>query len=351
MSCFKYIFITLIIIVDFLFFTNPVSTSDLNKNLLLPILKIAIVNSYDINHVCGSPQTQGIIRGLTKLDSKYQLDIQVWYMKTDVTFTTPDKIEYISKRVIDDIKSFNPDHIFTIDDTAFKNVGMHFSNTHKIFFSGINKPFNEYLIAEDIDSLNFCGVEEYLELDKFFKMISKIEFYPYKFWILADTTTSSFYLAQNYKSEIKKHSSFLSEIISISKSSELRSILSKLQNEKKGVIIYAFQSLIDDDYNITKTKKSLLPDMLKYNKSHLELCENCYYAKRGISLTLSPDFYKMGSDVSEMFVKYIETNIFQSSIIKSSNLFSINIKRLDDLEFKWVYNKIIEEVDGSYAIY
>jgi len=347
----KYFFITLIIVVDFLVFTNPVSTSDLDKSILLPVLKIAIVNSYDIDHVCGSPQTQGIIHGLSKLDSKYQLDIQVWYMKTDITFTTPDKIEYIAKKVIDDIKAFNPDHIFTVDDTAFKNVGIPFSKTHKVFFSGLNKPFNEYLVSEDMDGLQFCGIEEYLALDKIFKMISKIEFYPYKFWILTDTNTTSFYLAQNYKKEIKKHSSFLSEIITISKTSELRSTLSSLQKEKKGVIIYAFQTLANDDYNIVKTKKSLLPDLLKYNKKHLELCENCYYSKKGISLVLSPDFYKMGSDVSAMFVSYIENNIFQSVILKSSNLFLINIKRLDDLAFKWVYNKIIEEVDGSYAIY
>jgi hypothetical protein len=77
MYWFKCFFITLIIVFDFLVFTSPVSTSDLDKRDLLPILKIAIVNSYDIDHVCGSPQTQGIIHGLSKLDSKYQLDIQV----------------------------------------------------------------------------------------------------------------------------------------------------------------------------------------------------------------------------------------------------------------------------------
>jgi hypothetical protein len=59
----------------------------------------------------------------------------------------------------------------------------------------------------------------------------------------------------------------------------------------------------------------------------------------------------MGIDVANMFVDFIESKSFKTDIFRSSNLFSINIKRLEDLEFKWVYNKIIEEVDGSYAIY
>jgi hypothetical protein len=77
MSIFKKIFICLIVLLDLMTFTKLVSTSSLDKSELLPVLKISIVNSYDIDHVCGSPQTQGIIQGLSKLEDRYQLDIQV----------------------------------------------------------------------------------------------------------------------------------------------------------------------------------------------------------------------------------------------------------------------------------
>ena len=77
MKWLRYILITLIVVFDILVFTRPVTTASLNKSQLLPVLKIAIVNSYDIDHVCGSPQTRGIISGLGKLDNNYQLDIQV----------------------------------------------------------------------------------------------------------------------------------------------------------------------------------------------------------------------------------------------------------------------------------
>jgi hypothetical protein len=102
-------------------------------------------------------------------------------MKTGLTFTTPEEIEYISKKVIWDIKAFAPDYIFTVDDTAFKNIGIPFSKTHKIFFTGINKPILDYVNSDNIEISKYSGIEEYITLDKFFKMLSKIEVYPSKF--------------------------------------------------------------------------------------------------------------------------------------------------------------------------
>lgn len=351
MSIFKKIFICLVVLLDLMTFTKQVSTSSLDKSGLLPVLKISIVNSYDIDHVCGSPQTQGIIQGLSKLEDKYQLDIQVWYMKTDLVFTTPDKIEYISKKVIEDINLFNPDYIFTVDDTAFKNVGIPLSKNKKIFFSGLNKPFNEYFIENDILMSNFSGVEEVIEMERFFKILSKIEFYPSKFWIISDTSTTSYYLSKYYKEYIDKNTSFNSELITLKTQSDLRSTLSKLQKEQTGVLIYSFQTLLDSDYGVIRSKRNSLNDMLKYNNKHLELCENCYYSKKGISMVLSPDFYKMGIGCASIFNEFISSKNWSPIFRKSESLFSINIKRLEDLKFGWVYSKIIEEVDGSYALY
>lgn len=352
MKWFKVVFVTLIVILDLVIFVRPVSTSSLDMSTLLPILKIAIVNSYDIDHVCGSPQTQGIISGLARLEDKYQLDIQVWYMKTDITFNTPDKIDYISKKVIDDIAAFKPDYIFTVDDNAFKNVGIPFSKTHHIFFSGLNKPFIEYVNSEnDMEFERFNGIEEILELERFFKVLSKLEYYPSKFWILSDSSTTSYFLSKIYSDYIKKNTSFSSETIVLHSVVDLRSTISKIQKEKSGVIVYTFQTLQDRDYGVTKSKKSLINDMLKYNKKHLELCENCYYSKKGISMVLSPDFYKMGIECSLLFVDFITNTNWDQKIKISSSKFSINIKRLEDLGFSWMYGKIIEGVDGSYAIY
>ena len=66
---------------------------------------------------------------------------------------------------------------------------------------------------------------------------------------------------------------------------------------------------------------------------------------------LSPDFYKMGYTTAMIFKDSLLEESWNPSITLSDSLFSINIKRLEELGFIWVYNKIIEEVDGSYAVY
>jgi hypothetical protein len=68
-------------------------------------------------------------------------------------------------------------------------------------------------------------------------------------------------------------------------------------------------------------------------------------------MTISPDFYKMGSDTAILFQEALLNNNWESKILSSQTKFSINIKRLEELNFGWIYSKIIEEVDGSYAVY
>lgn len=327
-----------------------ISKADIDDTVFLPILKIAIVNSYDIDHVCGTPQTQGILDGLSnRIGRKFQFDIQVWYMKTGSTFDTQEKIDYISKKVINDIKSFDPDYIFVVDDAAFKNVGIPMSESNMIFFTGLNKPFNSYgEIGTNFE--RFIGVEEIIPLERLFRVLDNVEFYPSKIWILSDTSTTSYYLSNSYRDEIKRDTNYDVEIIRLSRISDLRKTLSDLQKKKKGIIIHSYQNLKDDDYGMFRPKKQLIEDVLRYNDKHLDVCENCYYAKNGISMVVAPDFYNMGIQVVGQFEDYLNNKVTKR-IIQSKTIMSINIKRLEELGFSWMYRKIIEEVDSSYATY
>lgn len=333
-----------------LFLVIPVSTSKANieENQVLEILKIAIVNSYDIGHVCGTPQTQGIIDSLNKkLGNKYQFDFQVWYMKTDSVFDNQNKIDYIAKKVMSDIRNFGPDYIFVVDDAAFKSVGIPMSEDHDIFFTGLNKPLASY---SEADQSKFYGVEEIIPLKRMFVMLDVIEYYPSKVWILSDTSTTSFYLTQGYKEEILKETSFKPEIHVLSRTSDLRKILSDLQKQKTGLIIHAYQNLVDDDYKYFIPKKYLVRDVLKYNKKHLDVFENCYYARNGVSMVVAPDFYKMGEQVAAIFEEYVGGSITYR-VLTSKTIISINIQRLEELNMGWIYRKIIDKVDSSYVTY
>lgn len=329
-----------IVMMILIFVPVSISTANIDTRLILPIKKIAIVNSYDIEHVTGTPQTQGIVDHLLEsLGGKYQFDFQVWYMKTNTIYDNQEKVNYISNKIMMDINSFSPDYIFTIDDAAFKNIGIPLSLSYKVYFSGINKPFGTYDLENPI-----YGVEEQIEINGLCRYFNLCDFYPYKVWIISDMSTVSHYLTQNYVNELKRNK-LMVEVIHISKISELLKTISDLQDEKKGVILYTFQNLKDEDYGGYRTKKQLIKDMLKYNKKHLELCENDHYAKMGISFVVGSDFYYMGKQVGMIFEQQ------KSEVIKSKTIISINIKRLEELGFNWMYREIIREVDNSYASY
>ena len=314
----------------------------------LPILKIAIINSYDIDHVCGAPQMCGIIDGLnTLLGQKYKFDIQIWYMKSITDFNTPDKIDYISKKIISDIDRFAPDYVFTIDDAAFYKIGAHYLKTHKVFFSGLNKPVEEYHFT---NVNNLVGVQENISLSKLFKALDRGEYYPNKIWIISDYTTVSHYLSVNYKEELERETQIKIETIQVSTLNELRKTLSLLQKENPGIIIHTYQALTDTDYNETVVKKYLSKEILKYNTKHLDICENEYHVKNGIGMSVAPDFYKMGFQLVYMFNKCLENNN-ELPFLNSDTILSINVKRLEETGFSELYRKIIEEVDYSYAIY
>ena len=125
------------------------------------------------------------------------------------------------------------------------------------------KYVTEDFIENDILMSNFSGVEEVIEMERFFKILSKIEFYPSKFWIISDTSTTSYYLSKYYKEYIDKNTSFNSELITLKTQSDLRSTLSRLQKEQTGVLIYSFQTLLDSDYGVIRSKRNSLNDMLK----------------------------------------------------------------------------------------
>lgn len=328
-----------------------ISTANIEESSILPILKIAIINSYDIGHVCGDPQTQGIIDSLNnKHSNTYQFDFQVWYMKSGSTFDTQDKIEYISKKIITDIKSFDPDYVFVVDDAAFKHIGIPMSKDHDIFFTGLNKPLFSYASDANFNVDKFYGVEEVIPLKRMLVMLDNVEFYPSKIWILTDSSTTSFFLTESHREELKRETSFDVEVITLTRASDLRKTLSAIQKEKAGLIIHSYQNLKDDDYGGFIPKRYLIKDILKYNKKHLDICENCYYAKNGISMVVAPDFYFMGKQVVGIFNNYMN-GIYTNKFLKSKTKVSINIQRLEELGFTWVYRKIIEEVDSSYATY
>src|SRR5262249_8742234 len=116
----------------------PASTPASAQN---PPKRIYIVQSYEIGHVCGEPQAEGILQSLAVAGWTLgkNLEMKSYYMDTYKVNTTPDSMLAEGQKALKEIAEFKPDIVFTLDDAAVAQVMMPLIGTGMpIVFSGMN---------------------------------------------------------------------------------------------------------------------------------------------------------------------------------------------------------------------
>ena len=145
--------------------------------------RVFILHSYEAGHVCGQPQADGV---LTALDTEgftpgKTLTVAHWFMDTKRTHVTPEAVAARAKTALDRIREFKPDLLVTIDDTAFKHVGLKLVDTDvAVVFSGMNnQPENYHRLVPVFESRthprhNVTGVYELLHINDAIRVHGKI---------------------------------------------------------------------------------------------------------------------------------------------------------------------------------
>ncbi|ABA88307.1 ABC transporter, periplasmic substrate-binding protein [Syntrophotalea carbinolica DSM 2380] len=143
--------------------------------------KIYIVQSYENDHVCGIPQEKGIRAVLEKHFGK-AVDIRSHYMNTKTLNSSPARMRADAARAIAKIQHFKPDLVYTLDDNAFREVGLKLvAKPYPVVFSGINKQPQEYnrstrfLDPQGRPSRNITGVYEQLHLQTALNVMQEIQ--------------------------------------------------------------------------------------------------------------------------------------------------------------------------------
>jgi len=106
------------------------------------VKRVYIVASYEQNHVCGWPQEQGVIKGLVHegwIDG-INLAVKSYHMDTKRTNTTAEAMQRVAVEVLREIDSYKPDVIVTLDDNAFREIGLAMAGRPEVavVFSGMN---------------------------------------------------------------------------------------------------------------------------------------------------------------------------------------------------------------------
>lgn len=315
---------------------------DSNSSNLKRVIKIMCVHSYDETHVCTGPQQAGFIKTIfEKLSNIYILDVRNIYLETNDRNTSKDSIRAVSQIAMDDIEKFNPDYIYTSDDTAFQYVGIPMSLKYKIFFSGLNKPFELYSLENPGMLLNnFYGVNENIDISNIFKIFQNAKIMPNKFILLTDDgSETGYYMTIDYKKQLDENN-FKYDIIPINTVLQFRKQIQDFtKNEDNCVFILITQRLFDSERGIYVNKDIIAKELIKFNKKFLELGGNPIFSKFGISMCCAPNFYLMGVQTANLLVDYVLNNKIEKHILNAENIISINSNRLRILG----YSQIIDD--------
>ena len=322
---FKYL-LSLIFLVILFFPYSVGSTSTPSK-----VYKIAIINSYDINHACTYPQQKGILDILNTHPEMF--NIRSFYLNAKTYNITKESQCNVAKALLARLAQESWDYYFTTDDIAFELVGIPLlQKGYKVLSSGINKPLADYQGEFNIPKENLIVSEEIISLDDLFKIFNdnNIMFRPTKWYILYDDTETSFYMLENYEKELSKRG-ITSTPIKILTINKLETFLESIQNEYQGILVVTLQSIQDKSNSLRVSKERFMKIIRENNKIHLELTGNSLYAKVGFPIASGPDFEDMGTIIAKKLIENIEKKQWKHEILKAKSKTAVNKQRLEEL--------------------
>ena len=145
--------------------------------------RVFIIHSYEKNHPCGQPQHEGAVSAMAMngWEKGKNLDIETFYMETKVKHNTPELIQSQAKKILAKIKETRPDLLITLDDNAFRTIGLELARTDlPVVFSGINvqpETYNKtrpFMNNRETPGYNITGVYEKLHIREAVTVLSNM---------------------------------------------------------------------------------------------------------------------------------------------------------------------------------
>ncbi len=304
-----------------------------------PTTKIFILHSYEKDHVCGQPQEDGFLNAL----SGVPIDLETFYMDTK---RNPENQENKAKAAIEKIHKFQPDIILTIDDNAFKLVGLKFfdftfqgkTKPVTIIFCGLNgQPESYSKIAPFLNSRqkpghNITGVYEKLHVLDAIRIHNQVFAEAKEIRVIVDSTSpTGRAITRQIQLELENQNITWSMKI-VANWEEYKHEIESANQEKQIGAIYPVALQLKDKNGLTYTA----PDILKWtieNSKKPELALNYAFSKLGLFGGAAVDFMKMGNQAGKMALKTLEGKSPGELQIENAEDFALafNIKRAQQL--------------------
>ena len=267
--------------------------------------RVFIVASYEEGHVCGGPQEEGVVAGLAEKGwtEGGNLEVRRYYMDTKRANTTPELMREQAARALERINEFKPDVVVTLDDNAFREVGLALAGREgvSVVFSGLNGQPEEYdeqtpfMHTRQAPGGNITGVYEKLYVERsvrVFEMIPDLKGDTYVF--ITDRSPTGYALAKQLALELENPLPGLKYRFEVADDWAGYQALILSLNESdsvKGIYPVALTLKVDDQ--TTYTTGDIFGWTIR-NSRHPEMALNYFFSKIGLFGGAAVDFISMG---------------------------------------------------------
>lgn len=317
-------------------------------------IRVFIVQSYEKDHVCGSPQGRGVEASLTK-EFKDRVNVRTHFMSTKTINSTPDKMKKEALVVLSEIESFAPDIVFTVDDDAFREVGQKLvGRSYPVIFSGMNgQPENyskntPFLNSQGQPSSNITGVYEKLHFQTALNVMRGVIPDLNKIVALLDMSPTGNAIRVQLEKELIGYGEKVEVVFKqVGTMKDYLSEITRINNDPSLQAVYPVVLSVVDDKGVSVGFKTTL-------KAYVENCTkpgmalNFDFARLGLFGGASVDFGAMGRQSGVMGVKLLKGTDIRELPIESAQeyLITFNKKNADMLQIK-----IPAELIGAAVIY
>jgi basic membrane lipoprotein Med (substrate-binding protein (PBP1-ABC) superfamily)/ABC-type uncharacterized transport system substrate-binding protein len=274
--------------------------------------RVFIVQSYEDDHVCGIPQEEGI-KSILEQRFDGRMVVKTHYMNTKTVHSAPLRMRADAAMVRREIEAFRPHLVFTIDDNAFREVGLQLAGKpFPVVFSGLNNlPENYNRKVHFLDSRgrpvrNITGVYEKLHLQTALRVMKGVFPHLRKVVALLDDTPTGRAIRQQIRKEMAENLSGVTVEIRTVKT--LAGYLEQIRRINEDPVVQAVYPVVlsvkDAAGRSIGSRETLRTFLKQCRKPGIPI--NFAFAKQGVFGGASVDFAAMGRQAGKIGVRLLQ---------------------------------------------
>ncbi|ROR01694.1 ABC transporter substrate-binding protein [Desulfosoma caldarium] len=277
--------------------------------------RIFIVHSYEQDHVCGQPQHDGVLKALRDagFEPGINLEVRTFYMDTYRTNNTPELIEKVGREALDEVKASAPDVVVTLDDNAFRTVGLALNGTSTpVVFSGMNGFPEDYDAQRDFmhsrshPGGNITGVHEKLHVIDALRVHTRLFPKTQKVLFITDTSSTGRGIWKQIATELAQEAAPCDWEIRVAHSWEnYKAIIREANADPQVSALYPAALVLVDKQGLAHTAPEIFPWTARHSRKP-EIAVNFDFVQMGLFGGAAVDFFAMGEKAGRMVAAILE---------------------------------------------